>query len=203
MALWLAPRLDDFLCNNPNIEIRLNSAIWTDPNADLADVIVEVCDTKDINTDTPRLSGEHLVLVCAPKLGDGLKKMPLTEAILLSRKIIIQGRHDIWLRWADATGCDMKSILPGMKVDNAVLALEAACSGLGITIAYSTYCTPYLKAGLLTALHAVPTPNLCHVVRQSSGKPSWHPSYSLFNWISEAFGHEKPHPIFQKSNTDI
>lgn len=36
LNLWLIPRLDRFLADNEEIELRLNSAIWTDPNAEIA-----------------------------------------------------------------------------------------------------------------------------------------------------------------------
>lgn len=205
LALWLTPRLDGFLLQHPHVEIRLNSAIWTDPNADLADVIVEVRDLKDINAYSPRLPEEHLVLVCAPGPANALKKMSLPDALSASRKINIQGRHDLWRRWADmvqldgtdsGTGPRIDS-LPDIKVDNAVLALEAACNGLGVTVAYSTYCSPYLEAGLLTALHATPSASLAHTARHPPGKPAWHPSYKLFDWLGQEFRQAKPYPRFK------
>jgi len=188
LTLWLAPRLDAFLSRNPNIELRLNSAIWTDPNAELADIVVEVRDSAEVDAAVPRLPKESLALVCAPAMAERLASMPLQAALKASRKISIQGRHNAWQRWATGLGLDLKGDLPALKVDNAVTALETAAQGLGVTVAYSTYCAPYLAAGRLATLSAPALQTeLCHALTGSPNQPLWHPSHRLCDWLKQEF----------------
>lgn len=191
LTLWLAPRLDAFLSRHPNVELRLNSAIWTDPNADLADIVVEVRDSAEVDAAVPRLPRESLALVCAPAMAERLGPVPLQSALKSSRKIYIQGRHNAWQRWATGLGLDLKSDLPALKVDNAVTALETAAQGLGVTVAYSTYCAPYLAAGRLASPGAaVLQTDLCHALTGAPNQPLWHPAHRLFDWLKEEFRRE-------------
>jgi LysR family glycine cleavage system transcriptional activator len=191
LALWLAPRLDGFLSRHPNVELRLNSAIWTDPNAELADIVVEVRDSAELDEAVPRLPKEALALVCAPAMAGRLAGLPLQSALKASRKIFIQGRHNGWQRWATGLGLDLNGDLPPLKVDNAVTALETAAQGLGVTVAYSTYCAPYLAAGRLTGSGAtLLQTELCHALTSAPNQPPWHPAHGLFLWLKEEFRRE-------------
>lgn len=188
LTLWLAPRLDGFLSRYPNIEVRLNSSIWTDPNAELADIVIEVRDSAEIDPAMPRLPCERLALVYAPDAARRLSTEPLQSVLKASRKIVIQGRHNAWQRWAKELGVDLGGDLPALKVDNAVTALEAAAQGLGVTVAYSTYCSAYLAAGRLVASRATsPQTSLCHALTSSPNQPTWHPAHKIFDWLKEEF----------------
>lgn len=191
LTLWLAPRLDSFLSRNPHVELRLNSAIWTDPNAELADIVIEVRDSTEVDAATPCLPQESLTLVCAPAMAERLATVPLQAALKTSRKIYIQGRHNAWQRWATGLDLDLNGELPTLKVDNAVTALETASQGLGVTVAYSTYCAPYLAAGRLASPSgAVLQTELCHALTGTPNQPLWHPAHRLFDWLKEEFRRE-------------
>lgn len=191
LTLWLVPRLDGFLSRNPNIEVRLNSAIWTDPNAELADIVIEVRDSAEIDSGTPRLPCERLALVCTPAAAEQFSTTPLKTVLKASRKIFIQGRHNGWQRWAKELGVDLNGDVPALKVDNAVTALEAAAQGLGVTVAYSTYCTSYLASGrLVTSSATAPQTGLCHALTSSPNQPVWHPAHKIFDWLKEEFRRE-------------
>jgi LysR family glycine cleavage system transcriptional activator len=188
LTLWLAPRLDALLAEHPNVELRLNSAIWTDPNAELADIVVEVREQAEIDNGMARLPRERLMLVGAPSLADTLSTTPLEVALKSCRKILIQGRHNLWQRWSQGVAIDLQGDFAPLKVDNAVTALEAAAKGLGVTVAYSTYCAPYLAAGsLVTTTAATLQTELCHVLAGSPNQRPWHPAHKVFGFLRDEF----------------
>lgn len=191
LTIWVAPRLTRFFEQNPTIEVRLNSAIWTDPNVDLADVTIEVRDVAEVDPTSPRLACEQLMLVCAPALAEQFSKASLQTTLQGLRKIFIQGRHNSWQRWAQEKEVALDGDIPGLKLDNAVLALEAAAQGIGVTVAYSTYCAPYLAAGRLIAPAGTAHPTgLCHALATPNLRPLWHPAHKVFEWLTNEFHRE-------------
>jgi LysR family glycine cleavage system transcriptional activator len=188
LTIWLSPRLSRFLAQNGNVEIKLNSAIWTDPNAELADVRIEVRDAAELDANMPHLACERLELVCAPALAARFATVPLHSALPGLRKIVIQGKHNIWQRWSAGMGIELDRDVPDLKVDNAVTALEAAAQGLGVAVAYSTYCEPYLASGQLATPAGTTLPiGLCHALTARPRQPAWHPAHKVFAWLKQEF----------------
>ena len=188
LTLWLTPRLGGFLARNPQVDVRLNSAIWSDPNAEIADIVVEVRDGMEVEPGTPCLPNERLILLCAPALAGPLAAMPLQALSSQSRRIVIQGRHNLWERWSREVGVDLADAAPSIKVDNAVTALETAAQGHGVTVVYSAYCAPHLTSGRLVALPgASATTGLCHALTHAPNRPARHPARKLFDWLSAEF----------------
>ncbi|GGF50555.1 LysR family transcriptional regulator [Azorhizobium oxalatiphilum] len=188
LTLWMAPRLEHLVAACPKAEVRLNSAIWTDPNAEIADVVVEVRDVAEVDPACPHLPCERLDLVCTPAMAEALGAMSMQRVLREARLILIQGRHNIWRRWADEMGVKLDGEMPTLKVDNAVTALEIAAQGLGVTVAYSTYSEPYVAAGRLARIEGAGlNTSLCHVLLGPPGQPTWHPAHGVFNWLKAAF----------------
>jgi LysR family glycine cleavage system transcriptional activator len=193
LTLWLAARLDALLSENPNVSIRLNSAIWTDPNAELADIVVEVRDFSELESGMPHLPTESLELVCAPAFIEQLSTTALQKVLNSSRKIFIQGRHSVWQRWATQLGIDLDGDVPAMKVDNSATALEAAAQNLGFVVTYSSYCQPYLRSGRLVAWRkATVKTSLCLALTGAPDQPLWHPAHKVFDWLKHEFQKEAP-----------
>jgi LysR family glycine cleavage system transcriptional activator len=191
LTLWLNPRLDALLSAVPNVELRLNSAIWHDPNAELADIVVQVQDVAELDARTPQLPPERLMLVASPSLGPDLSACDLADVLAGIRRIEIQGRHDLWQRWSRHMNIEPPGALPSLKVDNAVAALEAAAQGLGVTVAYATYCEPYVAASRLVAPeHAACRTGLSHALTGVLRQPSWHPAHKVFSHLAGEFRRE-------------
>jgi LysR family transcriptional regulator, glycine cleavage system transcriptional activator len=189
LNLWLIPRLDRFLAENDEVELRLNSAIWTDPNAELADIVVEVRDGGEVHANLPRIADERLVLVCAPELSACFRQADPARALAGLRRLQVQGRYDLWDRWAGARQIHIDPDAPSLKLDTAVSALEAACMNLGAAIVYSTYCDGFRKDGRLVApLGEGAATSLRHcIVKAPAGKPRWHPAHRVHDWLAAAF----------------
>lgn len=189
LNLWLMPRLDGFLAANEDVELRLNSAIWTDPNAELADIVVGVRDINEERGAPPFLAGERLVMVCAPALAARFADVEGDTVPDGVRQLHVQGRYDLWHRWARAMQIRLDPAATLLKLDTAISALEAARLGLGAAVVYSSYSSGFVAAGDLVAPlggGVATTLNHC-IVGQPSGKPRWHPAHKVHDWLVATF----------------
>ncbi len=189
LNLWLIPRLADFLATNDDVELRLNSAIWTDPNADIADIVVEVRDVNETRSRLVRLADERLVLVCSPEIASSFAGEEPSVVLNSLRHLHVQGRYDLWARWADGVQLRSASTATILKLDTAVSALEAARLGLGATVVYASYADRYLRDGQLVSPFGDGVPTLLShcIVREPAGKPRWHPAHKVLEWLSGEF----------------
>ncbi|MCX8995926.1 LysR family transcriptional regulator [Rhizobiaceae bacterium BDR2-2] len=188
LTLWLLPRVNGFLLPNPDVELRINSAIWTDPNIELADIAIEVRDAGETDSTMPRMKPEHLVLVCSPDLAVPFRELPLQAALANTRRLYVQGRHPLWERWSKPRGLSLEGGMSPIKLDTSASALEAAAQGLGVAVCYSSYCAPYLDAGKLVAPAGAGEPTtLSHTLIRPPSRPSWHPAHRLHEWLAGEF----------------
>lgn len=144
LNLWLAPKLRRFQADNPAVELRLNSSIWTDPNIELADVSVEIMERELLPQGAVALSQERLVLVTSPQDAERLDQGVPLDAL---SQIEVQGKYQLWEIWLDAARLKRAPGPAAIRVDNALTALELATAGLGATVVYSTYASEVLAAG--------------------------------------------------------
>lgn len=186
--LWLLPRLSGFLEENPDVELRVNSAIWTDPNIELANVAVEVRDASEAEAAMPRMAAERLVMVLSPALAGRLAGQPPETALKGLRRLHVQGRYPLWERWAKARGVGLDHETPPVKFDTSASALEAAAQGLGAAVCYASYCDAYIEAGKLVApLGAGEQTTLAHTLVRPPARPSRHPAHRLHDWLAALF----------------
>src|SRR5690606_17801173 len=171
------------------VEFRLNSAIWTDPNAELADIVVEVRDVGETRSRLVRLADERLLLVCSPEVAHSFAGQDPSRALETLRHLHVQGRYDLWSRWADGVQLRTTSTATTVKLDTAVSALEAARLGLGAAVVYASYADRYLREGQLVAPLGDGVPTLLShcIVREPAGKPPWHPAHKVLEWLSGEF----------------
>lgn len=148
LNLWLAPRLHEFLTDNVDIAVQLNSSIWTDPNIDLADVSFAFEQPDLMPPEAITLSDQRLVLVGSGQHADRLARDAKLHGI---PQIHIQGKYSLWDIWSDGMGLGSTSDLPVLRVDTAISALELAAAGTGVTVLYSTYAERLLASGGVAA----------------------------------------------------
>lgn len=150
-TLWLSRYLTEFQAAEPDIEIKVNSTIWTDPNVDLADLSIRLCDTATLEPGGVSLGRERAVLVCQPSLAAQLGCDPTAAAINGIPHIHVLGKQRLWARWSEIYGVTLAPRAAPIWADNAVTALEMSAQGLGLAVSFSTYCAPYLQDGRLVA----------------------------------------------------
>ncbi|MGI2035582.1 LysR family transcriptional regulator [Rhizobium panacihumi] len=151
VALWLARNLHGFAAANPQLEVRLNSTIWTDPNVELADLSILALSVANPPPGSVRLGSERLMLLCDPQTAQRAAKKPTAEWVNAARLIHVQGRMQLLDLWVQKEKLALSPQQAPIKVDNAATALEICASGGGITAAMSSYTSAYLASGRLAA----------------------------------------------------
>ena len=184
LGLWLAPRLSRFQAAFPEVGLRLNSSIWTDPNVDLADLSVQVVEPDRLPGNAVPLARQRLVLAAAPRDAGALAQgMPLDRL----RPIEVQGKYRLWESWAAGRGVVLAPERPAIRVDNALAALELAAEGAGVTVVYSTYAERMLAAGRVAAPFAgVAVPHMLALIRNPDRTPTA-AVCAFADWLSGEF----------------
>src|SRR5690606_12551765 len=151
VALWLARNVGRFQAARPDVELRLNSTIWTDPNVELADLSIVAHDQSSPLPGAVALGRERLVLLCDPETARTAGERPTAEWINSGRIVYVQGRMQLLDSWARTEGIGIAPRQAVVKADHVAAALEIAASAGGITAAISTYAKAYLETGRLVA----------------------------------------------------
>lgn len=170
IILWLARHASRFCDRYPQIELRFNGTIWTDPNIELADLSILALDEAHALPGARRLAQERLMLLCDPATAARAGTKPSADWTNAARLIYVQGRTQFLDRWAKCAGIALAPRQAPMKTDNAAAAMEVAANGGGVTATMSTYAAPFLASGRLVApfgagevlplsLYAVPNEN--------------------------------------------
>ncbi|WP_417209550.1 LysR family transcriptional regulator [Antarctobacter sp.] len=133
LNLCLVPQLAEFMEAAPDVALQLNSAIWTDPNVDLADVSILFVDRQQAPLGAIELCPAPVTLV-SPSAGRAGQ----------ARAIEVQGRTPLWTLWADRSGAVFEADLPACRVDTAETALHLVREGFGHTVIYALYARAFL-----------------------------------------------------------
>lgn len=184
LALWLAPRLARFQAEFLEIGLRLNSAIWTDPNVEVADVSVGIAEPDRLPSDAVPLAFQRLVLAATPPIARALSQgAPLDAQCLIE----VQGKYRLWDMWADARAVTLSPGRPAILVDNALAALDLAAAGAGVTVVYSTYADALQATGRIAMpFDGVAVPHLLALTHSPGRRPT--PAVRAFaNWLSGEF----------------
>lgn len=153
---WLLPRLADLRRELPDIDI----SICTEPADSLAergllDCAVRFGDGEWPTLDARLLMNEEHIAVAAPSLIDGRTLTgpgDLEQFTLLHVMAAPDQRYRTWRHWLDAAGFPELDTSHGLEFDALDLAIEAARSGLGVTIADRAMVEDDLAAGRLRQL---------------------------------------------------
>lgn len=168
-ARWLIPRLDDFHARHEEVELRLMAT------KRLVDFTLEDVDLaiRFGNGDYPGLRVEPLMtesilVVAAPKLAAKIKKPAdlLRCSLLEDRWHVDEGVFPDWTTLLATLGVADKAPPRIQEYSDASLAIQAAVSGLGVTLAWSSLVMDDVKAGHLVRVlgHAIPTTLGYHLV---------------------------------------
>ncbi len=160
-ARWLVPRLEDFQTQHPGIELRLHATKRpVNFQVEDVDVAIRFGAGEYPGLIVERLMPETIVPVAAPSLAANIRTASdLVDCPLLEDDWHIEnGMFPDWGTWLATLGVSG----PPSRVrhfGDANLVIQAAVTGLGVTLAWQSLVTDDLKAGRLVHLLNQVTPS--------------------------------------------
>jgi LysR family glycine cleavage system transcriptional activator len=162
---WLAPRLHRFVGAHPELDVRINASTHLiDPSGDEAgagdppegspvedaDIAVRFGTGDYPGFRVDRLLAVTVTPMCSPRL---LAAQPLRNAADLKKHVLIHDNvradegHSLWNAWFEAAGLPEMDTSHGLRFSHAMLALEAAADGMGVTLGISALAGSDLASG--------------------------------------------------------
>ncbi|MEC8015266.1 MAG: LysR substrate-binding domain-containing protein, partial [Pseudomonadota bacterium] len=143
IAQWvIAPNLPAFKTQNPEIRLRILSAIWPDDfHASRADVQIRFGSEKQVGAGSQRLLPDHLIAVKSPSLETDFESCPLIETV---------GTSNGWATWGEANGPVQE---PTVFADTYGMALQLAVHGNGVALVSELVAKHAVTSGLVVQAH--------------------------------------------------
>jgi DNA-binding transcriptional LysR family regulator len=153
-ALWLVPRLNDFMRAHPGIDVRLAAGTQIqDLEREGIDLAIRYCTPAMTDGRAVRLFGERVFPVCARSV---LKRRTLKSPQELSQHVLLHyddpGRRFPWLQWdvwfelVKAQNVDPAGMLRFSHYDQLI---QAALEGQGIALGRSPLVDRWVRQGML------------------------------------------------------
>lgn len=151
-ALWLLPGLSSFQAENPSVDVRLMTSLTAlDFAGSDIDIAVRYLTEPPAEMPFQFLFEEVVFPVCAPALAAAVADLSMAEALARETLIHCDTQLDEWPLWRAAHGQPDGARSRQIRVDNRLLAIEAARDGLGFVMARTPYADHSLRAGRLVA----------------------------------------------------
>lgn len=129
-VLWLAPRLESFLNDYPDIDVRVGSALWADLTpGDASDLEIRFGDGNWENFEVILLRQETAIPVCSQQHIDRYGQPDTLEELAARPRISTLGYDNLWLRLFRGIDVDNSNQSNNIWVDTTLAALELAASG--------------------------------------------------------------------------
>ncbi|MBO9443262.1 LysR family transcriptional regulator [Phaeobacter italicus] len=143
IAQWvIAPNLAAFKTQNPEIRLRILSAIWPDDfHASRADVQIRFGSEKQVGAGSQRLLPDHLIAVKSPSPETDFGSCPLIETV---------GTSNGWATWGEANGPVQE---PTVFADTYGMALQLAVHGNGAALVSELVAKHAVTSGLVVQAH--------------------------------------------------
>jgi LysR family glycine cleavage system transcriptional activator len=173
---WLAPRLHRFVGAHPELDVRINASTrLIDPNSEhmthmdaLTGSPVEDADiaVRFGTGDYPGFRVDRLMQVtvtpmCSPRLLEGAplrKPADLGNHVLIHDNVRADEGQSLWNAWFEAAGLSGMDTTHGLRFSHAMLALEAAADGMGVTLGMPVLAAADLASGRLVKPLALSLP---------------------------------------------
>jgi len=167
---WLAPRLHRFVSAHPELDVRINASTrLIDPNKDPetsgdtvvgspvedADIVVRFGTGDYPGFRVDRLLSVAVTPLCSPRLlkGGHALRVPadLKHQVLIHDNVRYDDGRSLWDAWFEAAGLQDMDTSHGLRFSHALLALEAAADGMGVTMGMPVLAGTDLASGRLIA----------------------------------------------------
>lgn len=157
-AQWLIPKLADFRCHHPDIDLKVSTTSNAFPNGSMTtDIEIVNGIGHPLPPNALRLVDESWLVVVKPDYLTG--KHVTLEDIVAAEKIATTGYSQGWEQWFEAQGYVGRFNKPCLQFDHSLLAIDAAIHGLGLLLVKDILVQKHLTQGSLAQLwqQKVPT----------------------------------------------
>lgn len=195
-ARWLVPRLDDFHARHPDIELRLLATKrLVNFQVEDVDVAIRFGAGNYSGLIVERLMPEAIIPVAAPAMAATIHTPDdLAICNLLEDEWHMgNGVFPDWATWLATLGVNSNAPLRIRHFGDANLAIQAATSGLGVTLSWYSLVVDDLKAGRLVHLldQLIPT-TLAYYLVVPQNRSSLNTVSAFRSWLLEQSSHQQP-----------
>ncbi|HQT25204.1 MAG TPA: LysR substrate-binding domain-containing protein, partial [Burkholderiales bacterium] len=191
-ARWLVPRLEEFQNRHPDIELRLLATRrLVDFTMEDVDAAIRFGSGDYPGLQSERLMKESIIPVAAPAVAEGIENAEdIASRPLLNDEWHTQNRlFPDWETWFASHHVVPESPLRIRRFGESNLTIQAAISGLGIALVWSSLVEDDLRAGRLVHLagKAMDTPMAYHFVTPA-GNTALRKVAAFRKWLLDAAG---------------
>lgn len=149
-AKWLLRRMSDFQLSNPEVRLRIATAVApADFTKEAVDASIQFGDGKWSGVDATYLFGDEIRPVCSPAFLKANGPIRNPADILRCRLIHSHYRQDDWTDWLKSTGLATSCEEEPLVLPSSLLAYQAAVDGLGIAMGQPRLLEAELESGAL------------------------------------------------------
>ncbi len=149
-AKWLLRRMSDFQQANPEVRLRITTAVApADFAKEAVDATIQFGDGKWSGVDATYLFGDEIRPVCSPAYLKENGPIRASADLLRCRLIHSHYRNDDWPDWFKAAGLSAPAEEGPLVLPNSLLAYQAAVDGLGVAMAQPRFLEAELDSGAL------------------------------------------------------
>ena len=182
---WLAPRLKNFLAENPGITINLVTRLSPfDFRLEAIDAAVHYGHHHWPGAELTFLMEEYTVPACSPGFRDAVGDLSAPETLLRMPLLHITSRPDAWERWFAANGALAEGV-EGMLFDQFATAAQAAIAGLGVALLPSFLIGEELARGDLVTVGPALKSAECYYLACAVERAAYPPLAAFRRWIAE------------------
>ena len=194
---WLLPRLDRFVSQNPDIDVRVLATMdLVDFNNEPIDLAIRYGRGHYPGLQSDLLMREAVFPVSSPKLLDG-RDLGDLAGLLRASTLLHDDSPDQdptcpdWKSWLRAAGIDDVDWQRGPRFNQSNFVLEAAANGLGLALAKASLVQGDLAAGRLVQIAATQTQiELAYFIVYPADRAG-HPAAVAFRqWIAAEIAQE-------------
>lgn len=186
-VLIIAPALAVFRRDNPELDIRLLSAIWADTVLDTGtDIEIRLGTGSWPGVQAEPLCTETIVPVCHPDLAASLER---PEDLLDHPRIHILGFDDHWPSYFEALGLPAPVKFPSVAVDTSLAAVELAVANGGVALLLGKVAARLAASGRLCVPFDVSIPSVRshYLLQRDNASPRKPAAQRVEAWLRELF----------------
>lgn len=149
-ARWLAPRLGQFIEQNSDLEVMLQSSSHlTDFVRESVDVGIRFGKGNYPGLVVEKVMDDYYYPVASPRFNGG--KLPRTSQ-KIAQSTLLRCEAEPWTPWFQAAGLDLPEPTGGLVFQDSSMLVRAAAEGHGVALARHAIVTTELQSGELVCL---------------------------------------------------